>query len=651
MDASTGIPTQPVPNSTPPVSQEPPVVAIAPNEPIQAMMPGAPSGHGTKLKKIIFFFIAILILALIGGGTVYAIAYDKLKINNPEIEKKIAQFVQGLPFAPKTPKFLLNAAMAAHEKATSFDFNISVAAKSNGLTSLLGTNQGDVSIQGFIDYKDPARINFSLNGGLSTDFNIDVRKKDQFYYLKLNKIPLTILALVGIKDQSLIQPVLENWVGIDITPPNTEARKALDAQKSQDVPINDKVNEELNKLMEKVFLNAIVVSSEDLDQEKTYKLVFTPNTAVWDFIDKQRDDEYKKQYPTLPVPITKTADMFEKFVVTIWLGQKDYLIRKTEIITDIKSDMPLSYLSPLTSVVSSSYGMVPDSKEKTVTSVVGVIKLSTYNQPKNVEVPAKYMSPEEFYAKVMNAISGKRVSANDTTRQADIEKIFQLLTTCYQITVPHIYPKTLEDLKTCNEIATVPVDPGSNQPYEYQTNAARSKFSLKAKLDLGGYYEANEGGIINNSNLGTTTTELMKRSRDAARLTDLANLQQVINVIMQESTASSNIVCQGMPGNPKTCIGSSIIDSGAVDGTGWIKVNLNQTKSISVGTLPADPINNVLYKYLYCGDGNNFQLITKLESDQQSLKMNTDGGSDPTLYEIGSMNGANLLNIIPGCIY
>lgn len=652
-------------DNTAPAAQPAPIVFVQ-NGPVQAVLPSAPSGPGKKIKIVIISFIVILILTLIGGGTVYAIAYEKIKINNPEVEKKIAQFIQGLPFTPKTPKFLLNSVMTAQEKATSFDFDVSVALKSNGLTSILGVDQGDVSVKGFIDYKDPEKINFSLNGGFATDFNIDVRKKDQFFYLKLNKIPLTILALAGIKDQALIKPVLENWVGIDTTPMNTEARTTLNKQKSENTTINGKVNEELNKLMEKEILNAISVNSEDLDGTKTYKLVFTPNQAVWDFIDQQRNEEMKKQYPDCKscITTTKTSDMFEKFVLTVWLDQKDYLIKKVEVVADVKSDSPMSYVSPLASTLDSNYSVVPGAKEKTVTSVVGVMKFSAYNQPKNVEVPAKYMTPEEFYSVVMNAINGKKVSANDATRQADIEKIFQLLTACYQDSTPHTYPKTLDDLKSCKNSAVAPVDPDTGQPYEYiPTNAARSKFTLKAKLDAGGYYEANEGGIIKNDSLGTTPTELLKRSRDVARLSDLANLRKAINVVIYNEVvdktttledAEAALFCQGMSSSPKICSGSSLSGSRNADGTGWMKINFNPSKSVSIKavlipTLPIDPTNDATHKYIYCANEGEWEIITVLESIQESSKMASDGGSDPTKYEVGS--NFNLLNKVPGCTY
>ena len=140
--------------------------------------------------------------------------------------------------------------------------------------------------------------------------------------------------------------------------------------------------------------------------------------------------------------------------------------------------------------------------------------------------------------------------------------------------------------------------------------------------------------------------ELTRRGRDAARLTDLANLQQAINVAVQEATGSGqNIACAG---SGSSCTETSVVGTRATDGTGWVKVNLGVQTSVSVPTLPVDPTNSSgvsgLY-YRYCGNGDNWEIRTKLESVQQSPKMSNDGGADNTTYQVGSKLD------ITGCTY
>lgn len=135
--------------------------------------------------------------------------------------------------------------------------------------------------------------------------------------------------------------------------------------------------------------------------------------------------------------------------------------------------------------------------------------------------------------------------------------------------------------------------------------------------------------------------ELTRRSRDAARLTDLANLQQAINVAVQESAGGTNIACNGALG--ATCRSDST-GSRVIDGTGWVQVNLAVQTSVTVPTLPVDPVNDATYHYTYCGDGDDWQIFTELESAQQLPKMANDGGTlndTATLhaakYEVGSV--------------
>lgn len=137
--------------------------------------------------------------------------------------------------------------------------------------------------------------------------------------------------------------------------------------------------------------------------------------------------------------------------------------------------------------------------------------------------------------------------------------------------------------------------------------------------------------------------ELTRRGRDAARLTDLANLQQAINVAVQEATGSgtAEILCVGGLTSGACSGKSNDTGSRAADGTGWVKVNLSTQNSVSVPTLPADPTNSTVYHYTYCSDGDAWEINADLESDQQRSKRDEDGGNqnDDTaghLYEVGS---------------
>lgn len=135
--------------------------------------------------------------------------------------------------------------------------------------------------------------------------------------------------------------------------------------------------------------------------------------------------------------------------------------------------------------------------------------------------------------------------------------------------------------------------------------------------------------------------ELTRRSRDAARLTDLSSLQNAINVAVQEATNSGAAILCADPGDPAPCGGTSnAAGTGTRNsgGTGWVKVNLGAQKSVSVPTLPADPINDSTYHYTYETNsaGDKWEINAVLESQQYLGKMATDGGNNDNVYEVGS---------------
>ncbi len=129
--------------------------------------------------------------------------------------------------------------------------------------------------------------------------------------------------------------------------------------------------------------------------------------------------------------------------------------------------------------------------------------------------------------------------------------------------------------------------------------------------------------------------ELTRRSRDAARLADLANIQQAINVAVQEATGSgtAGLLCVG---TTSPCTGDSGAGTRVSNGAGWVKVNLSGQQSVSVPTLPVDPTNTGTSIYRYSSNGTAWEIDAALESTQQSAKMTSDGGNCDTRYEVGS---------------
>lgn len=136
--------------------------------------------------------------------------------------------------------------------------------------------------------------------------------------------------------------------------------------------------------------------------------------------------------------------------------------------------------------------------------------------------------------------------------------------------------------------------------------------------------------------------EFTRRGRDAARLSDLANLQNAINVAVQESTGSGAVAVLCAVSGTYPCNGSSNTGTRSSNGSGWVRIDLSSQRSVSVPTLPVDPVNTAANHYTYCADNDAWEIDTVLESDQQRGRMANDGGNENDVaantarYEVGS---------------
>lgn len=189
--------------------------------------------------------------------------------------------------------------------------------------------------------------------------------------------------------------------------------------------------------------------------------------------------------------------------------------------------------------------------------------------------------------------------------------------------------------------------------------------------------------------------EMLKKSRDVQRMSDLATVKSAIILHLQNSASnnlggtahcvqtaatdssggkiSMSLITTGTPGNKvgtdtgagctTSCNASSTTATLAYknDATGWIPF-INFTLFASgapIDRLPVDPTNNTaggtagaagvdsLYYRYACRVNNTFELDATLESDAYKFggaepKAGIDGGNSPMRYEVGTD-----LNILP----
>ncbi len=135
--------------------------------------------------------------------------------------------------------------------------------------------------------------------------------------------------------------------------------------------------------------------------------------------------------------------------------------------------------------------------------------------------------------------------------------------------------------------------------------------------------------------LAINPLNLVRTSKDTTRLSDLAKLKTAIQIAQVQNPAIS--LCTGSIAPCKGDSKSSDLANRNVNGTGWVKVDLSQVElTPKLLILPIDPTNSLSYYYRYCFDGVGWELNAKLESSQNKLRMQNDGGDDPSSYEIGT---------------
>jgi len=143
--------------------------------------------------------------------------------------------------------------------------------------------------------------------------------------------------------------------------------------------------------------------------------------------------------------------------------------------------------------------------------------------------------------------------------------------------------------------------------------------------------------------------EYLRQARDSQRVGDLAAVKGAVDLYL--TTATSTDLTAGVSGNAGRCtVGTtspftqscSTSAARAVDGTGWVLVNLASLSGGSpLSTLPLDPTNNSTYFYAYAAnqDLNTYELDAKMESIKFATDQDLDGidgGNNSGWYEIGN---------------
>ena len=170
--------------------------------------------------------------------------------------------------------------------------------------------------------------------------------------------------------------------------------------------------------------------------------------------------------------------------------------------------------------------------------------------------------------------------------------------------------------------------------------------------------------------------ELLRKSRDTKRVSDLNALRTALNLYVTDKSApdldgagscSTNtwfsLAANGASGCTTLAGSLCTLTPRLTNGSGWIPVNFGSISSGSpLSALPVDPTNatsttalsNLYYTYKCDGSSMTFELNAAMESSYYRSTAyggsagdgdvcSTDGGNNDLLYEVGSKPGLDLL--------
>jgi hypothetical protein len=141
----------------------------------------------------------------------------------------------------------------------------------------------------------------------------------------------------------------------------------------------------------------------------------------------------------------------------------------------------------------------------------------------------------------------------------------------------------------------------------------------------------------------TPRTDMLKRSRDSARLSDLVTLRKSIDATLAESVSKKLPTCSGgLLVTKCTTLVVPYTDLRSANGRGWIPFDISSYMPI----LPTDPKNEeeiinstgnkVKFGYYFRSNGTDYKLATYLEDPSNQTKAEMDGGSLPDMFEVGT---------------
>jgi len=397
------------------------------DQPDTPMILPTKSKKKNRIKVLFVFLILLLLSSLIATASLaYTVAYEKIDIGNDQLQAKVAQVVQSLPFMPKTPRYVLQSALLAHSETSTHKYDASLSISSDSFISDFGLTSVDLKVVGEVDYTDTKNINFTADIDVTNQFRILLRKLDQKVYLKLEEFPLLIASIFGIAETDTFDSLINQWIEYDMTPLDSEARNLIEEKSESNSMTNEIATKTVENLLQEDVLSSIVLTNIDHDGAEAYSLEYKPTGDQIDALYTKLLASTTSETIYLDQPQIRLSDLIEYLNIKIIVSKSDNLVRWVSVESAIKAEQD--------SARNVSTLVAPYVNDDQKYLVAFVLKLDNFNKEVLIEAPISTKTFEEVAQELLSAWSESTTSegynvgyqfeqARDTQRRSDLYQI------------------------------------------------------------------------------------------------------------------------------------------------------------------------------------------------------------------------------------
>jgi hypothetical protein len=376
--------------------------------------PAAPAPTKKKHTLLWVGLIVVFLLLLSGGGAVAA-AYNIIQLPNENIQKSLSYVVMKIPLMPKTPWYILQSSLDAHEKITTASMDASVSVSLGASGNSLGLSSFDAKISGPFDYTDPLNPTFDISAQITKDFAFDVKTKNHVSYFRVKAFPsyLTkILAAYGYPEESVTR-YTDKWFSYEDKTLQTEASQNL---KSQQKTFDKQSARSLIDFFNDPSIKKSVSMGEDtIDNASVYLIHFYPDDAALDAFVRRAQLLTPSSTPGTKLP-TRPSETLNAFKMDMWVDKSSYLVRKLSVTANLKNNYPSSAVTPLSAPALPTPLQVLGAQTQLI-PVSFVIHFTNYNEKVSVDIPTDATKFEDLMADLVASSAAKISSSSAQQKQ------------------------------------------------------------------------------------------------------------------------------------------------------------------------------------------------------------------------------------------